>query len=316
MKFRQNISFPHTRSITSARLAIILAAMALAPALHAQPGGDLPAGKTMTSVDGTFIQQFNTDLDAGGDFSLSSIDLRYNLAHSLGEGRIIGGNLGYKADFFDFGGATGLGKLNPWDTIHTLNLTGLYGARLGGDWNFRIAPSLTLAGESSASASDSLIYGGIFTFTRKFSDKLTLGLGGGVFSEIEDINAFPILAVRWEFAPGWTLQNPLRPGPAGPAGLEVSYKADDWDFGIGAAYRSYRFRLADDGTVPDGIGEYMSVPLFLRASRSITQSLNFDLYGGVLLGGSLVMEDSGGGELIDSDFDPAPFLAISLTGRF
>jgi hypothetical protein len=312
MKSRQTTSLPLKQIFASAVLAVLVTS----PVLHAQPGGQLPAGKTMSSVDATFIQQLNTDLDAGGDFSVSTIGMRYNLLHSLGEGKTLGGSLGYKADFFDFGGAGGLGKFNPWDTIHTLNLTGLYGTPLGNDWNFRIAPSITLAGESSASVSDSMIYGGIFTFTRTFNEKLTLGIGGGVFSELEETNGFPIIAVRWEFAPGWTLQNPLRPGPAGPAGLEVSYKVDDWDFGVGAAYRSYRFRLADDASISDGIGEYTSAPLFLRASRSITQSLNVDLYGGILLGGSLKVEKPSGSELVDSDFDAAPFLAISLTGRF
>lgn len=301
---------------TSPCFIIVVIGLALVSTLQAQPGGQLPPGKTLSSIDATFIQQFNSDLDSGGDFSVTMAGVRYNLLHSLGEGLTVGGSLGYSADFFDFGGAVGLGGLNPWDTIHTLNLTGFYGTPLGSDWNFRIAPSITLSGESSASPGDSLIYGGIFTFTRTFSETLTFGFGGGVFSELEEINGFPILAVRWKFAPGWTLQNPLRPGPAGPAGLEVSYKADDWDFGVGASYRSYRFRLADEATAPDGIGEHTSIPLFLRASRPITQSLNIDFYGGVLLGGSLKLDDSGGSELIDSDFDPAPFVAISLTGRF
>ncbi len=307
--------------MTTAGLAFAATLLALAPALHAQPGGQLQPGQSASSVDATFIQQFNTELGSDGDVSLNSIGVRYNLLHSLGEGRTIGGSLGYTADYFDFSGSfypKGYipGPFNPWGSIHTLNLTGLYGCKMGEDWKFRIVPSLTLSGESSASVSDSLIYGGIFTFTREISDKLTLGIGGGGFSELEEIRGFPILAVRWEFAPGWTLQNPLRPGPAGPAGLEVSYKLDDWDFGMGAAYRSYRFRLEDQGFNPNGIGEHTSAPLFLRASRSITQSLNLDVYGGVLLGGSIKWEHSNGDELIGWDFDPAPFLAISFTGRF
>lgn len=307
---------PLNQNFASVVLAAGASAFFLAPALSAQSGGQLPPGTTVSSVDTTFIQQFNTDLDAGGDFSVSSIGARYNLFHSLGEGKSLGGSFGYRADSFDFGGAGGLGKADPWDTIHSLSLTGLYGTPLGGDWDLRLAPSLTLAGESSAAISDSLIYGGVFTFSRTFSESLTLGIGAGVFSELEEINGFPILAVRWEFAPGWTLQNPLRPGPTGPAGLEVSYKVDDWDLGIGAAYRSYRFRLADDAPVSGGIGEYTSNPLFLRASRSINRSFSFDVYGGVLLGGSLKVDDSGGGGLVDSDFEAAPFAAISLTGRF
>lgn len=320
MKFTPTPSTPFAHFHKPTCFAVFTSTLALASALYAQPGGPLPAGKTLSSVDTTFIQQFNADLGANGDFSMSSIGARYNLLHSLGEGRAIGGSLGYTADFYDFGGTfspkgAAPGPFDPWDTIHTYSLTGMYMTPLGHDWKFRIAPSISLSGESDASASDSMIYGGIFTFTREFSDTLTLGFGGGVFSELEETNGFPIIAVRWEFAPGWTLQNPLRPGPAGPAGLEVSYKMDDWDFGLGATFRSFRFRV-DDTFNSNGIGEHTSVPLFLRASRPITQSLNLDLYGGVLLGGTVKWENSNGGELLDEDFDPAPFLAISLTGRF
>lgn len=301
------------RFIPSRSLACLLG-LATVTALHAQP--PLPAGTIVTKADATFIQQFAADLDDGGDISMSAIDFNYHLVQSLGGGQSIGGGLGYTADFFSFGGETGLGNLDPWDTIHTLSLSGSYASPLGDDWDFRIAPSITASGESSASVSDSLTYGAVFAFTREFSEKLTIGLGAGVFTGLEDTRGFPLLAVRWQFAPGWTLQNPLRPGPAGPAGLEVAYASQTWEFGIGGAYRSYRFRLADDGATPDGIGESTSFPIFIRASRPITSHLTLNLYSGLLVGGSIELENSNGGDLADSDFDPAPILAFSLSGRF
>jgi hypothetical protein len=302
-----------TRRPAVLRLSGLLG-LAAGTALHAQP--PLPAGTITTTADATFIHQFSSDLDEGGDVAVTTAGFRFDLAHSLGEGRSLGWGLGYKADFYSFEGDAGLGALDPWDTIHTLALNGSYVTPLGDDWNFRLAPSISAAGESSASVSDAMTYGAVFAFTRRFSDTLTMGLGAGVFTGVEDTTGFPVLAIRWNFAPGWTLQNPLHPGPAGPAGLEVAYAADTWEFGIGGAYRTYRFRLADDASTPDGIGENTSFPLFIRASRPLTENIKLNLFGGVLFGGSIELEDSDGGGLVDSDFDPAPMLAFSLSGRF
>ncbi len=307
-------SLPVDRRFPSFRSLAGLLGLASTSALNAQP--PLPAGTITTRADATFIHQFASDLDDGGDVGVTSAAFNGDLVRSLEAGQSIGFGLGYKADVFSFGGDTGLGSFDPWDTIHTLSLNGSYARSLGDDWNFRIAPSITASGESSASVSDSLTYGAVFAFTRRFSDTLTMGLGAGLYTGLEDTRGFPIIAIRWNFAPGWTLQNPLHPGPAGPAGLEVAYATDTWEFGIGGAYRSYRFRLADDASIPDGIGEYTSVPLFVRASRPITENIKLNLFGGVLFGGSIELENKNGGGLADSDFDPAPILAFSLSGRF
>lgn len=314
MTFQHRFLIVLGRSFHSNQSLVGLLGLATASTLHAQP--PLPAGTITTEADATFIHQFESDLDDGGDVGVTSAAFNFDLVRSLDAGQSIGFGLGYKADFFSFEGDSGLGNFDPWDTIHTLSLSGSYAGPLGDDWNFRIAPSISASGESSASVSDSLTYGAVFAFTRQFSDTLTLGLGAGVYTGMEDTRGFPIIAIRWNFAPGWTLQNPLNPGPAGPAGLEVAYATDTWEFGIGGAYRSYRFRLADDASTPDGIGEYTSVPFFIRASRPITENIKLNLYGGVLFGGSIELENSNGGDLVDSDFDPAPIVAFSLSGRF
>ena len=315
------ISLSHPRGVSHIRAGIRrsvvgLFALLCVNSLQAQPVGKLPAGTTFSRMEGVAIYQFAADLDEGGDLGLTSAGLKFDLLRSLGEGRSVGGSLGYTTDLYDFGGAVGLGNMDPWDTVNTLTLAGFYGSPLGDDWQLMIAPSITASRESSASFSDSLTFGAVFSFTREVSQTLTIGLGAGLFTGLEQTRGFPFLAIRWEFAPGWTLQNPFRPGPAGPAGLEVAYKTDTWEFGLGGAYRSFRFRLADDGPVPNGIGEHNSVPFFIRATRPLSTNLTLDLYGGFLFGGSIELENSTGGRLARSDFDPAPIVALSLSGRF
>jgi len=47
-----------------------------------------------------------------------------------------------------------------------------------------------------------------------------------------------------------------------------------------------------------------------------TINLTLDAYAGMLVGGSIEIEDSDGNDLVKSDFDPAPLIAISISGRF
>ena len=80
--------------------------------------------------------------------------------------------------------------------------------------------------------------------------------------------------------------NALQAGPTGPAGLELVYRpGEDWGFGLGGAYR----RLAKE--------------------------INLDLYGGLLLGGELSLEDSSGRELSSDNYRATPFLALNFSWR-
>lgn len=245
---------------------------------------------------------------------MTRIGLETDVVRGLGNGRAIGLGFDYAGDHYSFGGDSE--AIDPWDTIHTYALGLYYMGNISKEWTLRVAASITSMGESSASFSDSLTYGLVFAATKTYSKDLTIGLGAGVFHGMEKTRAYPFLAIRWQFAPGWTLQNPFRPGPAGPAGLEVAYKKDNWEFGVGGSYRSFRFRLGDDGLYPNGIGENNSVPLFFRVSHPLNANLSLDAYAGMLVGGSLEVENSEGSEFYKSDYDIAPMLALSISGRF
>ena len=42
----------------------------------------------------------------------------------------------------------------------------------------------------------------------------------------------------------------------------------------------------------------------------------FDFNGGALVGGSITIEDENGNELGQTDYDTAPFIGLTLSGRF
>ena len=85
---------------------------------------------------------------------------------------------------------------------------------------------------------------------------------------------------------------------------------------VGAAYRVLRFRLSDTGLVSNGVGQKTSVPVFLHLTRNFTDQMALHVYGGVVAGGKLRVEDSSGDKLREEDFDPAPLFGLTFVGRF
>ena len=63
------------------------------------------------------------------------------------------------------------------------------------------------------------------------------------------------------------------------------------------------------------IGNEKSIPVWLRASRRLTKGINLDLYGGLLLGGELSIEDRTGRELSSDNYRTTPFLALKFSWR-
>ena len=87
--------------------------------------------------------------------------------------------------------------------------------------------------------------------------------------------------------------------------LEYSFNRG-WNLGIGAAWRTIRFRLAENGPVANGIGEERGVPVFLRSTHRFGPTMSLNLYLGYVTAGELRVEDASGNVLRKVDFDPAP----------
>jgi hypothetical protein len=297
------------RTPASARLALLLFAAGISPAA-AQPAGGPPQGWVQRAHAGV-VYQTDADLERGGSFSVGRFFLGADFLRFVDKETTLGFSLGAGWDAYDFSEVVA-----PWGDVTTLNASFTYAKDLSADWALRLMPTIQSSFEDGASMSDGVVVGLIGAATHTFNPDLSLGLGAAVFTGLEETRAFPFLAINWKISETWTLQNPFRPGPAGPAGIELARKGDAWDFGFGGAYRSYRFRLDDRGEVNGGIGEYNGVPLFVRATRKFDKNWELDLYAGMIVGGGLELEDDSGRGLAESDFDPAPLAAVTLTGRF
>lgn len=297
------------------RVSTLSALGALLAVASAANGAENSAWQSFASV--TPIYQGNGNLDNGGHFSMSGAIVRGGTSYDVGGGSRAGVTLNYDYYDFSFSNAAAFGATAPWGTVQRYGLTVPLSFAVGDGWSVGFAPSADWFKENGANTGDSLVWGATLSGAKRFEDGNRLGLGAGVFSQIEKTRVFPFVIVDWRLNARWRLVNPLPSGPTGPAGLELDYRFDGgWTAGVGASYRVLRFRLSDTGPVSNGVGQESGVPVFLRVTRNFTEQMALHFYGGVVAGGKLRVENSSGDKLRTEDFDPAPLFGLTFVGRF
>ena len=301
-------------SVPARFLAAALAALTLpsAGALAQR----LPVGATVTSASITGYAQLDADIDGGGDFHGSGVFAIGSVLRQFTPELTAGLSLRYDYEDWKFSGANAFGAA-PWGQIHrpSVGATLVYATDSG--LRFTALPSVQWAYESGASTGDALNWGAVLAVSRAYSKDLTLGIGAGVFREIDKTKAFPVVLVDWRISDRLRLTNPTPAGPAGGAGLELAWTLDDrWEFAGGGAWRTYRFRLDRNGPYPDGIGEKESIPLLVRATWRPSATSRIDFYAGAAVAGSLTVYDRDNHELVSQDAAPAPLLGLTFQTRF
>jgi hypothetical protein len=294
------------------RRALALASLAaVAGAVHAQAPGWTPF------VSVTPVSQGHADLDGGGDYRAWSMFLRGGVLGSLGGGNLAGVVLNLDRTDPSFTSPAAFGNVAPWGVVQRYGVAAPLSFAVGGGWSLGVTPSVDWSHEDGADRGESLGWGAIVSATRRDGDGNRIGFGLGVFDRLEETSVFPLLIVDWKLSDRWRLTNPLPAGPTGPAGLEIDYRFDGgWNLGLGAAWRTTRFRLSEGGPVANGIGEERGVPVFLRGTRDFGAGVTLNLYAGFVTAGQLRVEDASGRALREVDVDPAPLLGATLSARF
>lgn len=293
--------------------AVVIAAVAaLAASGAAQAQGNW---RPFASITPAYVGK--ADLDGGGDYSEFSTFLRAGVAGSIGAANLAGVTFNYDYTDYSFSNPAAFGGVAPWNVVRRYGITAPLAFGFGDRWVLGVMPSVDWIRENGADEDESLTWGGVVSATRFFDGGNRLGLGLGVFRRLETTNLYPVLLIDWKLGDRWRLVNPLQAGPTGPAGLEIDYRFDSgWHVGLGAARRATRFRLSENGPVPNGIGEERGFPVFLRATRNFGGGLALNLYAGVVTAGELRLEDPGGNTLREVDTDPAPLLSVHFSARF
>ncbi len=307
--------------ITSIFFSIFLLTAQISGFAGSPPAEAARDGKTGSKNNYRFsytpIYQFETDLDSGGQFDVQRHFLRVDTSRSIDSRWTIGLGLSFDYESWGFSNIGDLHSVDLWDKIIRPGISIPVFYTPSENWRFVLIPSINFSGASGAEASESLSYGTVVSGAYVFNPQLMLGLGAGIFERLDQFEMFPYVVINWKINEQFRLTNPFPAGPVGPAGMELVYTpVRNMEVGIGGAYRSYRFRLDDSSTVSDGIGDMSFWAPFLRVGWKLGRGYRLSINTGLLMDGSITIEDADGHELGETDFDSAPFVGVTLKGRF
>lgn len=267
------------------------------------------------------------DIDSGGDAAVARFGTGLGASFGLAKGLLINARLGYELDSYDFGVspgaptalAGGAAGVEPWQDIHSMRfrVNAIY--EIDDKWSVFGGPVWGFSAEDGADLSEAWTVGGLVGGGYRFSEDLFVSVGVFVTSQLEDdVTAFPIVQFKWKIDQQWTLQSGrFDLGSSGGAGLELAYAwTEAWTVAGGMQFQSRRFRLNDDGPFPDGVGEDTSIPVYVRVVYKPSRDVEASLFGGVVVGGELELDNAAGNRVDDQDYDTAGLFGGRLTLRF
>jgi hypothetical protein len=260
---------------------------------------------------------FETDLDGGGDVNISRGALTLGAETEVSPDLDLVASLRYELSLFEFAGTSDLGA-DPWDDIHTLSFDVRLQWAMTNDWAVWGGPVIMWSRQDGAVWDDSMAGGAFFGATYVSSEKLIMGGGVGIVSQIEDeALIYPIVILEWKMTDDLRLTT--RAGPVGitATGLELVYDlGEGWEIGAGGRYEFRRFRLDGAGIAPGGVGEETNFPLWLRLSYRASENFSIDLYAGLTFSGQLKLDDFNGRQLARADYDNSATAAVVASLRF
>jgi outer membrane receptor protein involved in Fe transport len=292
---------------------LLLTLIAAAP-VAAQPGGDA----WRVRFEGGALHQWQSDLDHGGEFGVDDWSVRVGADYPVTPDLRLGLSTGYGEHDYAFDGETGLAGLEPWGNVRDARLSFSANWKADERWNLFAVPTLRWFAEDGADLGDGQFGGLLAAAAYRVNDRLSIGPGFGVFSELEDdTDWFPILAIDWQLTDTLALHTGRGFASTRGPGLTLDWTPSDrWALSLGARYEKSRFRLDDDGIAPGGIGQDTSFPVYLGATRRFGRHLSLSVVAGVEFAGELRLEDAEGHLIDKTDYDRAPFGGAVLDLRF
>jgi len=283
------------------------------------PEASKPESKWFSLIRGGYVYQLDSDLDnSNGSFTADRFFIQPEIRYSPERTTSYSFSFGYGYDAYNFEGDKGFGALHPWSDIHSFRLSAPIRFTKGSDWSFFIAPTLRITGESGVDLNDSLT-GGVFAgFAYRINERLTIGPGVGLISQIEDdASIFPVLIINWKITDSLSLETGRGLGATLGPGISIKWQmSENWALTLGGRYEKLRFRLGDRAETPNGIGQDASFPIFGGVTYNITPSVRLSLICGIETSGELQLEDQDGNVLEEQDYESAAFGGFSFYFHF
>lgn len=300
---------------SSIRIGVALALTTVCAAVVAQPRQ--APGETSVSVGVTGLNQFNTRIVDSGTFNWQDASANVNVTRQVTSAFSAGVSARYNYQNWSWSNLQSFGGQAPWTAINTPALGMNFSYSPSPEWRLGLAPTVEWSGESGTGTGGTATYGAVMSVARTFSKDLTLGVGAGVFRQIDQTKVFPYLLVNWNITDKLRLGNSLPAGPAGGAGLELAYALTErWTIAGGGAYRTYRFRLNENSPVANGIGQNSFIPVFARLSYALDPTSRIDLYAAATTAGRLSATDTFGTTQLSTNYQTGFALALSFSKRF
>ena len=268
-------------------------------------------------LDAGSVKQFKTSVDTGGDFDINRYLLQLSAMRKVGENGSVGLTLSYGESRYRFSGNTGFAGLDPWGTIREARVAVPLRYRYDSTWTFYGIPSLRYRAETGAKLSDSDKWGVLAGASYRFSDRLTIGPGVGIFAKLNSgIDLSPILLIDWKITDTLSLTTGSDLVASRGPGLSLTWlPVPRWAFGLSGRLEKISFQLDKDGPAPNGIGRDKSIPLAISATYEAQKAVRLHLLAGVEFAGNLRLKDSDGDPIADSDYATAPFVGLLITLR-
>jgi hypothetical protein len=282
-----------------------------------------PQGKTDTNwstfIRGGYVYQSDTDIEnSNGSFRAERFFIQPGISYSPSHTSSYSLAFGYGYDRYDFNGQNGFGAMRPWDDIHSFRLSVPIRLTNGQNWSYFIVPTVRITGEKGADLDDSFTGGGFAGFSYRLNDRLTIGPGIGVITQIEDsASIFPVLIINWKITDTLSLETGRGLGATLGPGISLNWRmTQQWHFTLGGRYEKLRFRLDKNAETPNGVGQDESLPLFWGVTYNFSNSKKLSILGGIETAGELQLEDHDGNALEQQDYESATFLGLSFYFRF
>jgi outer membrane receptor protein involved in Fe transport len=264
------------------------------------------------------LHQWQTDLDDAGDVGVDAWSILTGADYALNDSLRLGLSAGYGERDYRFDGDAGFAALEPWNNVRDARVSASINWKADERWNLFAVPTLRWFAEEGASLDEGRFGGLLAAAAYKVNDRLSIGPGFGVFSELEDeTDWFPILAIDWRLSETLALRTGRGFAATRGPGLSLDWTPSNrWSLTLGARYEKARFRLSDSGIGAGGIGQDTSVPVYLGATRQFGRHLSLSFVAGVEFAGELRLEDAAGNLIDKSNYDSAPFGGATLDLRF
>ncbi len=322
----------HCTGLKRALLSIVQHAMPWAFGLAMLPGvgsaqvsllEDLgPRFEWSGQLQSDFRSEFETDTDGGDEFESWRVGLSGDVGGPINESILVGFHARYRHSEYDFhldngpSAAYGSNELprDPWNGLDTIDLMPTATILVGSRASVVAAVPIRWSGEVGADR-NAFIAGISAVASVQVTDRFRAGLGIGVSSQIEDdAETFPIIVLDWKINEALRLTTEGGWTQGGRAGLYWGpNEALALSFSVG--YERNRFRLDDNGTLPDtnGVGEITAVPIEVGLRLRFARGAHFDVRAGLAVAGRFRVENPRGQKLYDQEYDPAPRISLSLS---